>query len=136
MITIDLQTLGSNVLNIQIGKNKPKEFTQTDRGTITLRFNVGKPTYVYLYASSDDDHVASTRSAAENSVRLYGYKVDIDWSQLGDANDDWFINEEDIEEVSDHIMGKPSDRFCSSGDANGDGKIDAADIVTIANILK
>lgn len=136
MITIDLQTLGSNVLNIQVGKNKPKEFTQTDRGTITLRFNVGKPTYVYLYASSDKDHIASTRSAAENSVRLYGYKVDIDWSQLGDANDDWFINEEDIEEVSDHIMGKPSDRFCSSGDANGDGKIDAADIVTIANILK
>ncbi len=135
MITIDLQTLGSNVLNIQVGKNKPKEFTQTDRGTITLRFNVGKPTYVYLYASSDKDHIASTRSAAENSVRLYGYKVDIDWSQLGDANGDWFINEEDIEKVSNYIMGKSSNIY-SSGDANGDGKIDAADIVTIANLLK
>ena len=53
---------------------------------------------------------------------------------LGDANSDGHITEEDADEVAKYIIGKPSDKFNSyAADANADGEINAADIVTIIN---
>ena len=55
---------------------------------------------------------------------------------LGDANSDDTINAEDIMEIVNYIIGKPSDKFnIYAADANGDGEINAADIVTIVNII-
>ena len=53
---------------------------------------------------------------------------------LGDANSDGHITEEDAKEVANYIMGNPSNKFNSyAADANADGEINAADIVTIIN---
>lgn len=53
---------------------------------------------------------------------------------LGDANSDDTINAEDIKEIVNYLIGKPSDKFnIYAADANGDGEINAADIVTIVN---
>lgn len=53
---------------------------------------------------------------------------------LGDANSDGHITEEDANEVANYIMGNPSNKFNSyAADANADGEINAADIVTIIN---
>ena len=134
-ITLDLQTLGSHVLYLQLGKDKPMEIVQTDRGTVTIAFNLVEPTYIYLYASTDKDVAASrTRGTAENSVLLYGYKVDLDWGvQNGDANENGIFDEEDIELVKESILNR-ADRY-TFYDANGDRFINIADIVTINNLM-
>lgn len=134
-ITLDLQTLGSHVLHLQLGKDKPIEIAQTERGTVTIAFNLVEPTYIYLYASTDKDAAASrTRGTAENSVLLYGYKVDLDWGvQNGDANGNGIFDEEDIELVKESILNR-ADGY-TSYDANGDGLINIADIVTINNLM-
>ena len=55
---------------------------------------------------------------------------------LGDANSDNTINAEDIKEIVNYLIGKPSDKFnIYAADANGDGEINAADIVTIVNVI-
>ena len=53
---------------------------------------------------------------------------------LGDANSDGHITEEDANEVANYIMGEPSNKFNNyAADANADGEINVADIVTIIN---
>jgi len=90
---------------------------------------------VYLYASSDKADAASrTRGVAGNSVLLYGYKVDFDWGeQKGDANKNGIFDEEDIDLVRESILNR-ADRYIVY-DANCDGQINIADIVTINNLM-
>jgi hypothetical protein len=55
----------------------------------------------------------------------------------GDANGDGVVDEKDIVEIVNFLMGKPSEKFNKiAADANGDNVVNAADIVTIVNILK
>lgn len=56
---------------------------------------------------------------------------------LGDADGSGSVDEKDVTEVANYIMGQPSDKFDKRGaDANNDGVVNAADIVTIVNIIK
>lgn len=81
IITVDAKTVGTYVLNVQIGNSEPKKITQSVRGTVDVSYNVKEPTYVYIYASTEDGSAARLNrapSAEANSVLLYGYKVNID----------------------------------------------------------
>lgn len=55
---------------------------------------------------------------------------------LGDADGNGIVDNDDVIEVSNKILGKPSDRFVeNNADVNGDGKVNAIDIVLIINSL-
>ncbi len=80
VITVDAKTIGTHVLNVQIGNGAPTQVKKSERGTVEVEYNVSAPTYVYLYASTESG--ASARlyrgpSAGANSVLLYGYKVQV-----------------------------------------------------------
>jgi len=76
-ITVEAKTIGSHVLNVQIGKAEPNKITKSERGTVDVPYNVTAPTYVYLYASTSGANGAPQRAAAANSVLLYSYKVTV-----------------------------------------------------------
>jgi len=80
VVTVDAKTIGTHVLNVQIGNGAPTQVKKSERGTVEVEYNVSAPTYVYLYASTESG--ASARlyrgpSAGANSVLLYGYKVQV-----------------------------------------------------------
>ena len=77
VVTVDVKTIGSHVLNVQIGNGAPNKITKSERGTAEVPYNVTGPTYVYLYASTSGASGAPQRAAAANSVLLYSYKVDV-----------------------------------------------------------
>ena len=53
-----------------------------------------------------------------------------------DVNGDGEVDEADVREVADYIMGSPSDEFnFNAADMNGDGAVNAADIVNIVNAI-
>ena len=55
----------------------------------------------------------------------------------GDANNDGLINEADITEIENYIMGNPSEKFDEyNADASRNGVVDVADIVEIIEIFK
>jgi type II secretory pathway pseudopilin PulG len=55
---------------------------------------------------------------------------------LGDADGNGTVNADDVVEVSNKIMGKPSDNFVEgNADVNGDGVVNAIDIVLIVSSL-
>ena len=80
-ITVDALTIGTHVLNVQLGDNAPTKVTKAERGMAEVPFDVETPTYVYLYASSEECNGARTShapSAAANSVLLYGFMVAVE----------------------------------------------------------
>ena len=86
VITVDTKTIGTHVLNVQIGNGAPTKITKSERGTADVEYNVTVPTYVYLYASTSSG--ASARlyrgvTAGANSVLLYGYKATIGGTGIG-----------------------------------------------------
>ena len=55
VITVDAKTIGTHVLNVQIGNGAPTQVKKTERGTAEVEYNV----------------------SGVNSVLLYGYKVQV-----------------------------------------------------------
>ena len=56
---------------------------------------------------------------------------------IGDANGDGNINDDDIREIENYILGKPSAKLIfKNADANGDNVVNAADIVKVIRIIK
>lgn len=80
VVTVDVKTIGTHVLMVQIGNNIPTKVTKSERGTVDVSYDVSEPTYVYLYARTADGSAARLNragTAGANSVLLYGYKVTI-----------------------------------------------------------
>jgi hypothetical protein len=76
-ITVEVKTIGSHVLNVQIGNAEPTKITKSERGTADVPYNVTTPTYAYLYASTSGASSAPKSVAAANSVLIYSYKVTV-----------------------------------------------------------
>lgn len=140
-IMVDAQTIGIHSLMVQVGNNAPTMVMNPERGIMGVPFNVKEPTYVYLYASTEDDSAARldrASSAGDNSVLLYGYKVTIEEPHYipGDVNGDGLVNVTDIVATVNFIMEKPSDNFNKeAADLNGDGEVNVTDIVKMVTII-
>ena len=79
-VTVDTKTIGTHVLNVQIGNGEPNKITKSERGTADVSYDVSASAYVYLYASTSggsETRLNRGGTASANSVLLYGYKVTI-----------------------------------------------------------
>jgi hypothetical protein len=56
----------------------------------------------------------------------------------GDVNGDNVLDEKDLNAIVNHIMGKPQEGYfdINLADVNKDGKVDAADIVKLVNMIR
>lgn len=100
-------------------------------------------THEYAFFSSSIE--SATLHVPAASVELY--KESYPWNQfmsivplgsemLGDANCDGIVDMRDIDIIAEFIMKGKVDSFSfENADANGDYKVDVADIVTILNII-
>lgn len=137
-ITLDAKTVGTHVLNVQIGNEEPVKVSKTERGMVNIYYEVTEPTYVYLYAGTDDGAAARSHhapSAAVNSVLLYGYSLLVG-TFLGDANGDGSVTITDAVAVVDYILGNPPADFVSgAADISKDGTISITDAVGIVDVI-
>ena len=68
-------------------------------------------------------------------VRKYTYFIPSN-ILLGDADGNGVVDAADVIEVSNKILGKPSGKFVEkNADVNGDGKVNAIDIVLIISMM-
>ena len=74
-LTIDCQTLGTNILNVKIGDSEPTIIQQDERGVAEVTYDVTGPTYVYIYATSEDSSAPLRAAASENAVKIYSLAV-------------------------------------------------------------
>lgn len=64
------------------------------------------------------------------------FQIEIVNYTKGDVNGDEIINIADVVEVSNYIMGSPSDKFnLDAADTNDDGEVNAEDVVKIMDLI-
>lgn len=139
-ITVDVKTIGSHMLNVQVGNAEPTQVTKSARGTVDVDYKVLEPTYVYLYATTGVEPaparamVARRGGAGENSLLLYGYQVQLNYF-LGDSNADGVVSIADVTAIINHINGDEGDFNEAAADVNGDGIISIADVTGVINLI-
>ena len=70
------------------------------------------------------------------AIALMAASVEAQSVRRGDANNDKKVDSQDVTEVSNAIMGKPSANYnMKNADANRDKKVNAADVVVITNMV-
>ena len=133
-ITVDARTIGSHMLNVQIGNGEPTQVTKSERGTVVVEYDVKEVTYVYLYATESEPAAAPARAlapqraAAENSLLLYGYQVALDYF-LGDVNGDGQVTAQDASLTLQAVANKITleGNHVKAANINGDSGITAQD---------
>jgi hypothetical protein len=78
-VEIDCQTLGAGLLTVRVGNGDPETYTQSEKGTITVMFDVAMPTTIYVYAGKAASSVRSSGMrrvlVGDNSVKIYQLRV-------------------------------------------------------------
>ena len=78
-VEIDCQTLGAGLLTVRVGNGDPETYTQSEKGTITVMFDVTEPTTIYVYAGVAASSVRSSGMrrvlVRDNSVKIYQLRV-------------------------------------------------------------
>ncbi len=98
IISVNLKTKGSHVLMVQIGEDgTPKQVVNADGGVVNINYNVAKTTKVYIYgAEVVSSAVSARRTAADNSVVLYGYEVSLCTTGIENIQVSEKINTKDV----------------------------------------
>jgi hypothetical protein len=86
-VSLDCETAGSRCIGVKIGTGATVTYTQSDRGTITVNYNVTEPTCIYICGMEQSTVQTTTQhgisAAAENDgcVKIYAlstqYATDI-----------------------------------------------------------
>ena len=78
-LEIDCQTLGAGLLTVRVGNGYPETYTQSEKGTITVMFDVAMPTTIYVYAGEAASSVRNRGMrhvlVGDNSVKIYQLRV-------------------------------------------------------------
>ena len=96
-ITVDVKTMGSHALMVQVGNGTPQQITMSERGKATVYYNTTEYSKVFIYAVETSANAAPARRAmGENSVLLYGYEVKLGSSGIEDVRVADKVNTQEI----------------------------------------
>ena len=142
-IKLDVQTMDAHVLKVKVGDAVPTSFKKTSRGEIEIPYNVGKPTYVYLYNGGPGS--ASARSKAiykggkKTVTHIRVYKIGSNPSNVNSSNPVGEASGGEYSGYTGDLEGQDvmSDEEIEAamGDVDGDGKQTANDIVEMVKAI-
>ena len=130
-----LNYIGNNTYSFAILSLQSKEVKGNDGAICTFKLKVaetvgGKQPVIIKNAKYSLTSGASKVTLPESTGQMTIKK-------LGDANGDGDVTEADVKAIAQYIMGQTPTGFDKeAADANQDNKLNAADIVTINNIIK
>ncbi len=75
VIALDCQTLGTNVLNVKVGREDATVVSKDERGIVEVAYDVTEPTYIYVYATSASSAAPRRVAASENCVKLWSLSI-------------------------------------------------------------
>ena len=142
-INLDIQTMDDHILKVKIGDAVPNSIEKTERGVVEIPYNVGEPTYVYLYNGGPAAATARSKAIGKGGkkkvthVRVYTIGVapamvksanSVDEASGGAYTGD-FPDLEGQEVMSDEEI------EAAMGDVDGDGKQTAKDITEMVKAI-
>ena len=142
-IKLNIQTMDAHILKVKIGDAVPVSIQKTERGDEEIPYNVGEPTYVYLYnggpASTGARSKAIAKGGKKTVTHIRVYKIGVNPSKVnasnpvGEASGGAYTGDTSDMEGQEIMSGE--DIKAAMGDVNGDGMKSAADIVEVAKAI-
>lgn len=142
-IKLDLQTMDAHILKVKIGDAVPTSIEKRDRGEVEIPYNVGKPTYVYLYNGGPSSASARNKTISKGGKKtvthIRVYKVGINPNKVktsnsvGEASDGVYTG--DTSDMEGQEIISDDDLKAHMGDVNGDGVQTASDIVEMVKAI-
>ena len=140
-IVFDVQTQEGYAMKVVVGDSAPYIVEKTEKGEVTMKYNVAEPTFVYAYNGGKADDANSTRGIQKGKkttvhIKVYSIKITSKKKQsnsAAQASDGEYKG--DTSELEGQEMESEADIEASRGDVNGDEAVNAADIVEIVNAI-
>jgi len=137
-VKVNAETTGSMLLKVRIGDGQPLKMSLAGRLTMEVPYDLDEPTYIYIYAGTDETGAARVRAAGDASqqdacLKIYG--IEWDCKPLkGDANGDGVVNVADLILMVRHMVnGNAEGIVMEAADTNGNQKIDEEDIEAVVS---
>ena len=142
-IKLNIQTMDAHILKVKIGDAVPVSIQKTERGDEEIPYNVGEPTYVYLYnggpASTGARSKAIAKGGKKTVTHIRVYKIGVNPSKVNASNP---VGEASGGEYSGYTADMAGQEIMSNeefeaamGDVDGDGVQNTADIVEVAKAI-
>ena len=139
-ISLNIQTAQGYVLKMKVGDAEPVTLQKSEKGEVEVRYNVGKPTYVYLYASKTGANARNIEKGGKKtlaSTKIYGTSVKPSTvkssNPVGPASDYKYTG--DTSDMAGQTVMSDEMMAAAMGDVDGNGVKDAKDIVEIVKAM-
>ena len=130
-VAVTAETSGNMTLKVKVGNGLPMEMELSGRLKINVPYNVTEDTYIYIFAGTQSAARGLKRTSGDQSLKIYGVELETTLVK-GDANGDKKVNDADVTEVANRLVGKTSANFVTEGaDINSDGVVNIVDQVLI-----
>ena len=135
-VTVTAETTGNMTLKVKVGNAAPMEMELSGKLKMKVPYDVMEETMVYIFAGTQSAARGLLREGTEQSLKIYGIELETTVIK-GDANADKKVNDADISEVANAIVGKPSANFKkAAADMDGNGTVDVTDLTRIVKTVK
>ena len=135
-IELVIETLGDYAMGVMKGTELLGEFTTTEKGTVSIPYDLTEDTWFYLFPTTATKSSARRRAeVAAEGLKIYTVSIVPGGSEpiiKGDLNGDSKIDIADAVSVLD-LMAEGKDD--PAADLNGDGKVDIADFVSVLDLM-
>ncbi len=111
-VTVDCMTIGSRAIKVKVGEDESQSFTKSNKGEISVNYNVIEDTYVYIYGSNVETgrsvNRVTSRAASDNCVKIYSVGVTPDTNGIYDITVDSETEITDFYTVDGIKVNKPT----------------------------
>ena len=142
-VKVTAQTSGTMTLKVRIGTGAPLEFELEGKLTATFPYTVTSPTFVYIYAGTQNaagarGEVQQNAPAPEGSLKIYDFSWEFytPTSLSGDIDGNNKVDSNDVITLAAFLTGLSSGELpTKTADVNGDGYVNVADLASIIAII-
>ena len=139
-VGVEFQTEEGYALKMKFGDAEPVVLQKPVRGEMAVRYNVGKPTRVYLYASKTGANARSIEKGGKKtlaSTKIYGSSVKPSTvkssNPVGPASDYYYTG--DTSGMAGQTVMSDEMMAAAMGDVDGNGVKNAKDIMEIVKAM-
>ena len=142
-INLDIQTMDDHILKVKIGDAVPNSIEKTERGVVEIPYNVGEPTYVYLYNGGPAAATARSKAIGKGGKKkvthVRVYTIGVAPAMVKSANS---VDEAsggaytgDFPDLEGQKVMSDEEIEAAMGDVDGDGKQTAKDITEMVKAI-
>ena len=138
-VSITIQTKSGYALKVKIGDAEPLVLERPEKSEVVVPYNVGKPTYVYIYAGTTTAKARGIHKGGKKTLagtKIYGTSIKPSTVKASNPTNIASGGEYTGETYEDNqVVMSDEDNKAAMGDVDGNGLKDAKDVVEMVKAI-